>query len=53
VETVVPPLANWAGLGVEVLVAGPDPMIAATVQNLTEAGVPADKIHFDQYEVAA
>jgi NAD(P)H-flavin reductase/hemoglobin-like flavoprotein len=53
VETVVPPLANWAEIGVDVLVAGPDPMIAATVQNLTDVGVPSNKIHFDQYEVAA
>jgi NAD(P)H-flavin reductase len=53
VETVVPSLQNWAAMGVDVLVAGPDPMIAATVQNLTGVGVPQDKIHFDQYEVAA
>jgi NAD(P)H-flavin reductase len=53
VETVVPPLANWAEMGVDVLIAGPDPMIAATVHNLTEVGVPQEKIHFDQYEVAA
>jgi NAD(P)H-flavin reductase/hemoglobin-like flavoprotein len=53
VETVVPGLANWADLGVDVLIAGPDPMIAATVQNLTDVGVPREKIHFDQYVVAA
>jgi NAD(P)H-flavin reductase/hemoglobin-like flavoprotein len=40
VENVVPTLANWAEIGVDVLVAGPNPMIA-------------DKIHFDQYEDAA
>jgi NAD(P)H-flavin reductase/hemoglobin-like flavoprotein len=53
VETVVPMLQDWAGLGVDVLIAGPNPMIAATVTNLTGAGVPLGKIHFDQYEVAA
>jgi NAD(P)H-flavin reductase/hemoglobin-like flavoprotein len=53
VETVVPRLADWARLGVDVLVAGPNPMIAATVHNLTDAGVPFDKIHFDQYEEVA
>ncbi|HZC71204.1 MAG TPA: globin domain-containing protein [Jatrophihabitans sp.] len=53
VENVVPGLANWAEMGVDVLVAGPNPMIAATVNNLTGVGVPQIKIHFDQYEVAA
>jgi NAD(P)H-flavin reductase len=53
VERVVPMLRDWAGLGVDVLVAGPNPMIETTVANLTMAHVPRDKIHFDQYEVAA
>ena len=53
VETVVPMLQDWASLGVDVLIAGPNPMIAATVTNLTGAGVPLGKIHFDQYDVAA
>jgi NAD(P)H-flavin reductase/hemoglobin-like flavoprotein len=53
VETVVPILQDWAGLGVEVLIAGPNPMIAATVSNLTDSGVPLARIHFDQYELAA
>jgi NAD(P)H-flavin reductase len=53
VENVVPRLANWADIGVEILVAGPNPMIAATVHNLTDVGVAFDKIHFDQYEDAA
>jgi NAD(P)H-flavin reductase len=52
VETLVPSLANWGEIGMDVLVAGPDPMIAATVKNLTDVGVPLDKIHFDQYELA-
>jgi NAD(P)H-flavin reductase len=53
VETVVPMLQDWAGLGVDVLIAGPNPMIAATVTNLTSQGVPLGKIHFDQYDLAA
>jgi ferredoxin-NADP reductase len=53
VETVVPTLHDWARLGVDVLVAGPNPMIATTVTNLAGIGVPLDKIHFDQYDAAA
>jgi NAD(P)H-flavin reductase/hemoglobin-like flavoprotein len=53
VEKVVPMLRDWAGLGVDVLVAGPNPMIEATVANLSLARVPRSKIHFDQYESAA
>ncbi|TAM93412.1 MAG: hypothetical protein EPN43_00750 [Jatrophihabitans sp.] len=53
VESLVPTLADWAGLGVDVLVAGPDAMIAATLENLTRVGVTREKIHFDQYEIAA
>ncbi|MEO8888517.1 MAG: FAD-binding oxidoreductase [Jatrophihabitantaceae bacterium] len=53
VETVVPMLQDWAALGVDVLIAGPNPMIAATVSNLALAGVPLGKIHFDQYDLAA
>jgi NAD(P)H-flavin reductase/hemoglobin-like flavoprotein len=53
VEKVVPMLRDWASLGVDVLIAGPNPMIAATVTNLTVARVPRNKIHFDQYETAA
>jgi NAD(P)H-flavin reductase len=53
VERVVPALRDWAGLGVDVLVAGPNPMIEAAVTNLRLARVPREKIHFDQYEKAA
>ncbi len=53
VESVVPRLQDWAGLGVDVLIAGPNPMIAATIGNLTEIGVPRHKIHFDQYDLAS
>ena len=53
VESVVPILRDWASLGVDVLVAGPNPMIAATVTNLTVNRVPLNKIHFDQYEMSA
>jgi NAD(P)H-flavin reductase/hemoglobin-like flavoprotein len=52
VEQVVPNLLDWAGLSVDVLVAGPNTMIASTVTGLTDLGVPLEKIHFDQYEVA-
>ena len=52
VENLVPTLIDWAQLGVDVLVAGPNPMIAATVTNLVGAGVPIGKIHFDQYDAA-
>jgi NAD(P)H-flavin reductase len=52
VENVVPTLKDWAKLGVDVLVAGPNPMIATTVTNLVSVGVPLGKIHFDQYEMA-
>jgi NAD(P)H-flavin reductase/hemoglobin-like flavoprotein len=53
VELIVPTLHNWAQLGVDVLVAGPNPMIATTVTNLAGLGVPLKKIHFDQYDAAA
>jgi NAD(P)H-flavin reductase/hemoglobin-like flavoprotein len=53
VESLVPTLQDWAGLGVDVLVAGPNPMIAATVTNLAGIGIPLAKIHFDQYDAAA
>jgi NAD(P)H-flavin reductase len=53
VESVVPKLRDWAGLGVDVLIAGPSLMIEATVTNLTVNRVPLNKIHFDQYEVTA
>lgn len=53
VEAVVPVLRDWASLGVDVLVAGPNSMIEATVTNLTVNRVPLDKIHFDQYEMSA
>jgi NAD(P)H-flavin reductase len=52
VEQVVPNLLDWAGLSVDVLVAGPNTMIASTVTGLTDLGVPLEKIHFDQYEAA-
>lgn len=50
VERVVPALKPWAQLGVDVLVAGPSPMIATTVTSLAGRGVPLGRIHFDQYE---
>jgi NAD(P)H-flavin reductase/hemoglobin-like flavoprotein len=53
VESLVPTLQDWARLGVDVLVAGPNPMIATTVTNLAGIGIPLGKIHFDQYEAAA
>jgi NAD(P)H-flavin reductase/hemoglobin-like flavoprotein len=53
VEDVVPRAQDWAKLGVEVLVAGPDPMIASTVTRLSAAGVPLNKIHFDQFQLAS
>ncbi|MGH8862404.1 MAG: FAD-binding oxidoreductase, partial [Jatrophihabitantaceae bacterium] len=53
VESVVPMLRDWAALGVDVLIAGPNPMIEAAVTNLTVNRVPLTKIHFDQYEVSA
>ncbi|MDQ2748827.1 MAG: FAD-binding oxidoreductase [Actinomycetota bacterium] len=53
VESLVPTLQDWAGLGVDVLVAGPNPMIATTVTNLAGIGIPLGKIHFDQYDAAA
>jgi NAD(P)H-flavin reductase/hemoglobin-like flavoprotein len=51
IEQVVPRLRNWAELDVDVLVAGPNAMIAATVRGLTETGVSLAKIHFDQYDI--
>ncbi len=53
VESLVPTLQDWARLGVDVLVAGPNPMIATTVTNLAGIGIPLGKIHFDQYDAAA
>ena len=53
VEDVVPGLRDWASLGVDVLVSGPDPMIAATVNRLALQGVPLTKIHFDKFEMAS
>lgn len=53
VEKVVPMLRDWAALGVDVLIAGPNSMIATAVSNLTLARVPRSRIHFDQYETAA
>jgi NAD(P)H-flavin reductase len=50
IESVAPGLAPWASLGVEVLVAGPTRMMDQTVTNLRQVGVPAARIHFDQYE---
>ncbi len=50
VEAVVPSLRDWAELGVEVLIAGPNAMIASTVASLVGQGVSASRIHFDQYE---
>jgi NAD(P)H-flavin reductase/hemoglobin-like flavoprotein len=52
VEQVVPAMQNWADVGVDVLIAGPNAMIASTVHALTAAGVPAAKIHFDQFDAA-
>ena len=53
VEDLVPALHDWASLGVDVLVAGPDPMISATVVRLSDRGVPLSKIHFDRFEMAS
>jgi NAD(P)H-flavin reductase len=53
IESVVPMLRDWASLGVDVLVSGPNPMIEATVANLTVNRVLTSKIHFDQYEATA
>ncbi|MCU1659624.1 MAG: NAD(P)H-flavin reductase [Pseudonocardiales bacterium] len=53
VEDLVPRLRDWATLGVDVLVAGPDSMIATTVSELADCGVPRDKIHFDRFEMAS
>jgi NAD(P)H-flavin reductase/hemoglobin-like flavoprotein len=50
VEHVVPTLQPWARLGVDVLIAGPNPMISTTVTGLVSLGVPDNRIHFDQYE---
>ena len=52
VETVAPSLKDWAALGVDALVAGPDSMIAATVAELTARGMPLSRIHFDRFEMA-
>ncbi len=52
VEVLVPSLHDWAELGVDVLVAGPNQMIAGTVTKLAGIGVSLSKIHFDQYEVS-
>jgi NAD(P)H-flavin reductase/hemoglobin-like flavoprotein len=53
IENVVPTLQDWGRLGVDVLVAGPAPMMDTTITNLTAAGVPLERIHFDQYDTAA
>jgi NAD(P)H-flavin reductase/hemoglobin-like flavoprotein len=53
VEDLVPRLRDWATLGVDVLVAGPDSMIAMTVAELADCGVPLGKIHFDRFEMAS
>ena len=53
IESLVPTLRDWARMGVDVLVAGPNPMIATTVTNLAGIGVPLAKIHFDQHDTAA
>jgi NAD(P)H-flavin reductase/hemoglobin-like flavoprotein len=53
VEELVPRLRDWATLGVDVLVAGPDSMIAVTVAELGDCGVPLGKIHFDRFEMAS
>lgn len=50
VEDVVPTLKDWAQLGVEVLIAGPDTMIQTTIFGLVGRGVPSRMIHFDQYD---
>jgi NAD(P)H-flavin reductase len=52
VEQVIPGMQNWAALGVDVLIAGPNAMIASTVHALTASGVPPAKIHFDQFDAA-
>lgn len=52
VEELVPQMHPWAQLGLDVLVAGPDPMCAAAVRGLRSYGVPGERIHFDQYDTA-
>ena len=53
IESVVPTLAPWANLGVDVLLAGPVRMMDTTVTNLRQAGVPDQRIRFDQYDLEA
>jgi NAD(P)H-flavin reductase len=53
VEEIVPGLRDWATMGVDVLVSGPDPMISATVGQLVHRGVAREKIHFDKFEMAS
>ncbi|MDQ2797141.1 MAG: FAD-binding oxidoreductase [Actinomycetota bacterium] len=50
VEDVVPDLKDWAHLGFDVLVSGPDAMMATTIDGLARRGVPSERIHFDQYD---
>ncbi|GAB2465448.1 globin domain-containing protein [Jatrophihabitans fulvus] len=50
VEDVVPTLKDWAQLGVDVLVSGPDTMISTTIFGLVGRGVLSSRIHFDQYD---
>ncbi|MGI8677719.1 MAG: globin domain-containing protein [Jatrophihabitans sp.] len=52
VEDVVPALKDWAQLGFDVLVSGPDAMMASTILGLTDRGVPPERIHFDQYDAS-
>lgn len=53
VDEVVPRLRDWQARDVEVVVSGPNAMIAATVAAFTAAGVPAERIRFDQYDLPA
>lgn len=52
VEDVVPELKDWAQLGFDVLVSGPNLMMATTINELIDRGVPSRRIHFDQYEAS-
>jgi NAD(P)H-flavin reductase/hemoglobin-like flavoprotein len=51
VENVVPTFRPWAQLGVDVLIAGPNPMISTAVNSLVNLGVPLSRIHFDECEL--
>lgn len=53
VEEIAPAAQPWEKLGVDVLVAGPNQMMLNTVINLMRAGVPGERIHYDQFDAVA